>query len=569
MDARLIENAAEPTSTLFKDRGIWHITPKGLHVLERFITKNGIASDHLVRVFSTSTICPKLLHLERRPSDDEILITRLVVDVVFKRFAGGRHPNYVVDPDETSRLTSPRPYVDSVHIPTNHERSNGIDVQDVVEKGTRGGVSVVKQVFASIAAVEWLVDFSTVCTREEAGELCAHFVRCGLIALFSDRSRPGDRLMVVNVDAPPGQASQQGGGQASAEYRWASKVLYRITDEGRRVAGFADSSAGGTTVLMSKAMEAKMAREDSFDGDDSSSSRSRHGGGGAALSDAVDSQLVANRANLADLFRADHNGDWTREQHSSSARLKAILDEPALRALFRDYLRANYCDENLGFWLDVADFRRRFSTTSSAVGGRQTKNKETEADKNAKAESGSAMEQHQQHLVAAAMTIYHTYLAPLSPNELNIDHNLRADVVNFISKIEADNGKTPSAGRSVPKAGVVDTLGSDNAESKLENIPTLALRATQVQTLLRHYERIQDHIFRLLATDQVPRFTRTPRFLELMGHTVSVTAHIVIERPLFFSEPNFFIVVSRAKRWLLQDHGRRSLNEAAAQPLFL
>lgn len=44
----------------------------------------------------------------------------------------------------------------------------------------------------------------------------------------------------------------------------------------------------------------------------------------------------------------------------------------------------------------------------------------------------------------------------------------------------------------------------------------LPLRATQVQTLLRYYERIQDHIFRLLATDQVPKFIRTPDFLSIL-----------------------------------------------------
>ena len=45
MDARLIENATDPVSNLLKDRGTYVLTPKGLHVLERFITKNGINSD--------------------------------------------------------------------------------------------------------------------------------------------------------------------------------------------------------------------------------------------------------------------------------------------------------------------------------------------------------------------------------------------------------------------------------------------------------------------------------------------------------------------------------------------
>lgn len=32
IDARLIENAADPTSGIFKDRGVYMITAKGLHM---------------------------------------------------------------------------------------------------------------------------------------------------------------------------------------------------------------------------------------------------------------------------------------------------------------------------------------------------------------------------------------------------------------------------------------------------------------------------------------------------------------------------------------------------------
>src|SRR6201999_3205923 len=93
MDARLIENAADPSSNLFKDRGVYVLTPKGLHVLERFISKNGVSSDHLQHVFSTQPICIKLLHLERRSVDDEIIVTQSVITALFRRFVG-RQPNY-------------------------------------------------------------------------------------------------------------------------------------------------------------------------------------------------------------------------------------------------------------------------------------------------------------------------------------------------------------------------------------------------------------------------------------------------------------------------------------------
>ena len=114
------------------------------------------------------------------------------------------------------------------------------------------------------------------------------------------------------------------------------------------------------------------------------------------------------------------------------------------------------------------------------------------------------MEVHQQHLVSAAMQIYNNYLAPMSQNELNIDHNLRGDVVSFIQKAQLDNAADGSN-----KKGPIQSPSTEEKSDPTSDIPSIALRATQVQTLLRHYEKIQDHIFRLLATDQVPKFIRT------------------------------------------------------------
>jgi hypothetical protein len=79
--------------------------------------------------------------------------------------------------------------------------------------------------------------------------------------------------------------------------------------------------------------------------------------------------------------------------------LKHILDEPALRSLFREYLRANYCEENLSFWLDVQDFKRRFATTSSAIAVPVKGNKTA---------GHLAMEKHQCDLISMAFMIYNS-----------------------------------------------------------------------------------------------------------------------------------------------------------------
>ncbi|KAK4050436.1 DEP domain-containing protein [Microbotryomycetes sp. JL201] len=514
MDARLIENAADPSSQTFKDRGIYQITPKGLHVLERFITKNGISADHLVNVFTSQPICMKLLHLERRQSDDEIHVTRSVIDVVFRRFAGGRHPNYITEPhDVRGGPTQAKPFQEHVRPSESFDRGGGVELQDVTEKSKTGQLVVVKQVFAASAGVEWLVDYSTCCCREEAAELLAHCVRYGLITLYVDRSKTGDRISVAEV---------RGSNGGEGEYRYGPRILYRITEEGRRAAlgqsqkvaspAAAGSEAqklsgprGAPGIKLERTASSKSDEDDEIRKratDRSQQSNDTSFAGGTGLSGVAESAIVTRQA-VAELFKNDFSesavASWAKDQHSTTARLRAILDEPALRALFRDFLRANYCDENLGFWIDVSDFRRRFSTTSSAVGGASQA-----ANKKKSGTASNAMETHQQNLVAAALHIYNTYLAPMSPNELNIDHNLRADVVNYVNRSLAEAGP----------ANAVVTRSATSSGEEPESVPPL--RATQVQTLLRMYERIQEHIFRLLATDQVPRFVRTESFLRLM-----------------------------------------------------
>lgn len=555
MDARLIENATDPTSTTFKDRGIYSITPKGLHVLERFITKNGIAADHLVRVFQTQPICMRLLHLERRSTDDEIIVTRPVLEVVFKRFVGSRNANYVIDPMEAQRAFNAgqvRAYQENVRPPHNFERGAGAEMQDVVEKNRLGQLAITKMVFSSAGAIDWLCDHSTCCCRDEAAEVLAHFVRYGFITLHFDRARAdGGHSSSVG--------SKSSGQAAEAEFRWGPKVTYRVTEEGRRLANWdglsATPSNGSKAVLDGK----KSSHDDDRDSADQKSifGQPSHGGlvsesrfganagnglsslagqpnsngilnagmgtqtanpiggewslaGGIGVGNILDSQLLG-KMSMKELFDVDLSSDanWSKEgQHSSTTRLRAILEDIRLRALFRDYLRNNYCEENLGFWLDVQDFRRRFSTTSSAMGGGYGSipgstgvggagQAGSSGDKSSSGAGGkrgpllrgmtsflsggtgaanasNAMESHQNDLNVAAVSIYRTYLAPQSPNELNIDHNLRADVVNFIQKCADEAGVSLHSINNQPIGAMGQSMGMGMGKTRPSSSCALA-----------------------------------------------------------------------------------------------
>jgi hypothetical protein len=199
MDAHLIENGADLNSRNFKDRGVYMLTPKGLHILERFITKNGISADHLLKVFASQPICMKLLHLERRSQDDEILITKSVIDVLFRRFVG-REPNVTrLSDDELHAQFNSRSHAKAATLPPGEELDRTLGV--IVRKTNAVNEKRDDYVFSAMSAIDWLCDFTTIIGIEEGAEVAAQFVRYGLIVLVSDKGKVKDYNVVVTARA--------------------------------------------------------------------------------------------------------------------------------------------------------------------------------------------------------------------------------------------------------------------------------------------------------------------------------------------------------------------------------
>ena len=165
---------------------------------------------------------------------------------------------------------------------------------------------------------------------------------------------------------------------------------------------------------------------------------------------------------------------------SNTDRLKYILEEPSYRALFRDFLKANFCEENLSFWLDVEDFKRKFNTTSSAQAAAPVRlgNRATPGQ--------AAMERHHDALIQTAIQIHNKYLAPSSQNELNIDHGLRLDLANYLGE-------------------VMNGLHGKSFDGQVDTSHAVSFNATQLQVLIKLYTRIQTHVLRLMAMDSLPK----------------------------------------------------------------
>ena len=199
---------------------------------------------------------------------------------------------------------------------------------------------------------------------------------------------------------------------------------------------------------------------------------------------------IHRRISLAEKLNAAYTSEAAtdrRIKESNTERLQFIIDNLTLCNLFRDHLRDNFCEENLAFWLEVQDFKRKFNITSTASSAAfQRPPPERLPGGKGNTPGQQAMEQHHESLIQQAYSIYTTYLAPSSHSELNIDHGLRNELSAYLSEVMQSLTGTPFQGR-------------------LEHDQLSSFNATQLSMMIRLYERIQTHVFRLMATDSVPK----------------------------------------------------------------
>ncbi|RPA90884.1 RGS-domain-containing protein [Choiromyces venosus 120613-1] len=379
MDARFIELADGKTTNFFNPKGsLWQLTPKGIHVLERFCQRNGIQQDHVIKLLQSSYNTMRLVILERDSKTDRLSQDKTTTEVIFRRFAGAT-PN--IKPNVSIS--------DSDSVSEYHDGITGVKLAEsrkIYDK-------VVKNSFTGKCAVDWLLDCCTTVERNETHEILNLFIQYGLIQpVLEDK---------VYIQSNP----------KSKDFQPTKNAIYVFTDKGKRVSGW-------------------------IDGDRLSLQNGDRGSGGNSLT-----------------------GD-TDQRETATTRLTCILNDAALRLLFREYLRETLCEENLSFWLDVEDFNRNFHAID-------------------KSKPDAVRE-----TLAAAYGLYNAFLAPGSPCELNIDHTLRQDMASRMTRAVAKDDQA--------------------MYSSLKEVAAL-------------FDRAQQQVFKLMAGDSVPKFIRTQKYIEVAG----------------------------------------------------
>ncbi|KAI5360213.1 putative DEP domain, RGS domain, RGS domain superfamily, winged helix DNA-binding domain superfamily [Septoria linicola] len=147
---------------------------------------------------------------------------------------------------------------------------------------------------------------------------------------------------------------------------------------------------------------------------------------------------------------------------SNTNRMTVIIRDPALRLLFREYLRETHCEENLSFYTEVKAF----------------------LDDYQRAKRGSPTPRPDviRETLASAYSLYNAFLAPGSPCELNIDHNLR----NALA------------------ARMTRAVGED--EQMIRSLDEVA----------DLFDQAQSSVFKLMASDSVPKFFREPKYAAVL-----------------------------------------------------
>lgn len=146
----------------------------------------------------------------------------------------------------------------------------------------------------------------------------------------------------------------------------------------------------------------------------------------------------------------DNSGTYDNRgmpRDSNNARLTHILQDPALRLLFREFLRYSLCEENLSFYLDVSEFTTNYHKAEK-IG---TFNKVDSVRETLAAAYGTNPPPQEKEMTFSQLIIltlfffflfsglYNAFLAPGSPCELNIDHALRNSLASRMTKAVGDD----------------------------------------------------------------------------------------------------------------------------------
>lgn len=279
---------------------------------------------------------------------------------------------------------------------------------------------------------------------------------------------------------------------------------------------------------------------------------------GQNLQDRLDQLRLHNRSDSGTALSAPPDHCQQHQPNSQHARLESILEDPLIRMYFRHFLKSCFCEENINFWVDYTALIKKLGYVSE------------DKDTIKPEEILSLPPKFCNSLLVHCCSIYNNYFCPENaPSELNIDHGLRYDIVQYMQAtftstiyssdednanpkaVVADASNVPFGSISVSSHGILSStamssfrrrkrrnnkirldgagagIGSSDLSgtsgASLDDSLLLSIRdgvqdspQTCLYKILNLYDQANSHICRIMAQDSVPRFMKTQRYKELM-----------------------------------------------------
>ncbi|CAO3586436.1 unnamed protein product [Absidia cylindrospora] len=311
---------------------------------------------------------------------------------------------------------------------------------------------------------EWIIQYTTVVNREEADMVAGELVLYGWIAHIIDKSDLGNNSF-----------------DDSVLFRTSRNALYHVTERGRFVLGWADTRSSSKSVTSTSSQNDSKGKTKS-----------------AGQQHNLNNIYSSSHERPASISNSETDVLTCTDDAAQFVRLRQILEDPLLRMYFRIYLKDNFCDENINFWLDYFSMRKK---------------KKAQHTKNG-----------MKDMISDSYAIYDTYLKSKAIHEVNIDHTLRKNIdtlvkstFSVVSDPRQNSNPSSSSSSTSPAAPPFASPAVTPHSVATTAISINAPLAQCLHDLMKLYDKVNDHLCRTMAQDSVPRFLRTPKYQKLLN----------------------------------------------------
>ncbi|KAL9543433.1 hypothetical protein MBANPS3_008117 [Mucor bainieri] len=531
---RLITNAVEPSNRTYRDKGLWRLSSKGLCVLQEFCVKTKMDIGKFATYVDPSARLIFLIQVERLRDNDRLNSKRKYISCLFaimiaslplrhnysnesKTTFEDAHSIYSSDSGSTNSTSRNVTFSDyfphiktlpndllvgvSYKYPQWSNQKSSFQQQKALLQNLNPSSKKFKMraIFTSLLCCNWLIEFCTVASNDEAESIMTEFLNLGWIAFYDEKYRHSEYIessksITLNMTREGIKVVME------VSLKQCNDVQQQAVDDhssiNRRSSTVSSSSSSNTDSYHTAVQHQSSVEEKERQHLQHQKSKTpllpllqTTSNSSSGYSSTISTPLYDN--NTIPYFDIKHPNSNTHHKYFSTPpptpttpttdainpkesnfiKLKVILKDAHLRSLFRDFLEFNYCTENLDFWIDYDNLRRK-----------------------CRRHPGQSIA-NQKQLLEEAYALWETYLMPGTTHcELNIDHTLRQDMAEEISNI-VTLVQTFTPGQSRPMV-IISTHST----------------AQSLSAILNWFDKVNDQVCKLMASDSIPKFIRTPEY---------------------------------------------------------